>query len=396
MRLVCRQALTLGLLLAVGTSCEETQPEPSVLRTDSAGIEIATVLELPRLDDSAGSWRMNLLRVVASPPDNPTELPAVYDPQDGIETTTGHIVIRDKGPHQVVVFDMDSVVARLAPYGHGPGEIAAQGPILVARSDGTFYVVELWGNQRIHHFDVSGRLIADVRLDRGGGWPASVGRTANELTINIWSSGGGNQLPVDSVARVHLETGAVEPFAVLAPRVAFGSGRQPYQHPFGLWAAFKDGRVVVGRTDLRTFRILSERGALEREIRLPLTPRPLLDAHKHAIVEQARQEGIPGFGHDTRYNSHFRTALRLETVDDSLFALVHRGLLSGANDPELPDGQEVWRLISVSGVPKGVIVFPRGFSPWTVRGGRVLGAYRDSLGLASVRLYALERSTTNR
>jgi hypothetical protein len=48
-RLVCWRVLTLGLFLVIGTSCEGTQLEPAVLRTDSAGIEIATILELPRL-----------------------------------------------------------------------------------------------------------------------------------------------------------------------------------------------------------------------------------------------------------------------------------------------------------------------------------------------------------
>jgi hypothetical protein len=169
----------------------------------------------------------------------------------------------------------------------------------------------------------------------------------------------------------------------------------PVQHPYDLWATFSDGRAVVGRTDLSFFNIYTAEGELERVIRLPIAPRPIVDSDRLEIERTGRELGVPaGFGQTL--HTHWRLAGRLESVDDTLFAMVHRRQLSAHTDPVLEEGREIWRLVSASGEPKGNLVFPEYFKPWSVGGGRVLGAFTDSLGVSTVRVYELTPPTRSR
>ena len=56
-----------------------------------------------------------------------------------------------------------------------------------------------------------------------------------------------------------------------------------------------------------------------------------------------------------------------------------------AGDPEIPRGEIVWRLVTVSGGYAGVVRFPQRFVPRAFgSGGRVLGVQRDSLDVADI------------
>jgi hypothetical protein len=392
---LARRAATLVTLSCVlGCSAEES-PGPNVTMSDSAGVLITTVVGIPDLADPEAQWRLTFVREIAGGGAGPGDPVTIYDPSDGARFDDGTLVVFDNGPYRLLVIDAvtDSVVARFAPRGRGPGEILGDGVALIPNDDRTLTAVELWGNRRIHRFTLAGTLVDDVPLGQGGGYPWGPGRTRQEIAIHIFKPSAAATGPayVDSVARVDLLTGSVAAFAPLPERGLDPS--PPLFYPIALWTTFRSGGVITGMTDSGEFRYYSPDGRLEREIRLPITPRP---ATQESVDEVMKEHGafLASFGQGkegARFHSHHRLALRLVTVDDSVFGLVHSWASSPAEDPELEIGEIAWRLFNLDGRPEGVVRFPVGFSPWHVMEGRVLGVFQDSSGVSTVREYSLRR-----
>jgi hypothetical protein len=380
------------------TACgSDRSPDAVVEYRDSAGVEIARVVRLPDLNGSAlSSWELTLIREIpGGGGTSPNEPIVLYDPSAGVRFPDGKLAIYDKGPQRLVVFDSsNAVVARYAPQGRGPGEIYSDGVALLVDSAGLLTVVERWGNTRVHHFTFMGELVEDLPLERISGAPWGPGRAPHEITVPVWTPNAqGNQAFVDSLARLDVQTGHITPFAELPDRFVPPSTGSGLFYPIALWTSFPTGKSVVGRTDRGRFHVLSEDGSLERVIDLPISPMPVTEDRAQRVLEEYGSflaSIRTAEATSERFHSHHRLAMRLFTYDDSTFAMGHSWLSQPNEDEDIPGGLIVWRFFDVVGKPRGVVRFPEAFVPWDVQGGMVLGVWTDSLGVPTVRLYALE------
>ncbi|HEX7090829.1 MAG TPA: hypothetical protein VF192_11885 [Longimicrobiales bacterium] len=363
---------------------------------DSAGVEVATVTELPPLDDPAFEWRHDVVRAVRGSGEDPADEPPFYNPGQFIHLEDGTLVVTDRGEYRLVVIGPDgSVLRRFARRGRGPGEISGSSPALWLGPDGSIMVADL-ANRRISSFTLEGELtrMVSMRVPPGRYVFESTARPgAPELYVALRSGRvprpGEPATSGDSVARVDAASGEVAPLAPLPDTPPLPPGGRPGRvmfQPRSVWTVLGSGLIVTGRTDRGTFRVYGRDGVLVREIRLPLAARPVRDADRAEIVALWQgATGTSGFAaRDPVIYPEYDVFNRLAAFDDTTFALQHARWSRAAGDPEIPEGQSVWRLVTVSGGYAGAVRFPTGFYPHEVRNGRALGVQRDSLDVADV------------
>src|SRR5690606_3897838 len=139
-------ALVLAWLVAgcVGAGEEQVRTRAVVELADSAGVEVATVVELPALDDPAFEWRHTVVRVVPGSGEDPADEPPFYNPGDLLGLEDGTLVVADRGEYRLVVIGPDgSVLRRFGRHGRGPGEIAGSGPAVWLGLGGSIMVADL-------------------------------------------------------------------------------------------------------------------------------------------------------------------------------------------------------------------------------------------------------------
>lgn len=211
----------------------------------------------------------------------------------------------------------------------------------------------------------------------------------DEIVIQKYYPAGGSpsEVYLDSVARLDLRSGTAVAFAPLVEGSGAGSG---VFSELSVWSAFRSGAVVSGTTHAGSFRFHSPEGRLVREIRLPLTPREVTPASIERMTEEYGINPLSPSRSVPREPQHHRIAIRLETIDDSTFALVHTSVSGPEEEAMLELGETVWRLFMIDGTPAGVIRFPPWFRPWSVTGDRVLGVLQDSLGASILQEYRLD------
>lgn len=194
-----------------------------------------------------------------------------------------------------------------------------------------------------------------------------------------------------SVARVDATSGEITALAPLPDTPPLPPGARPggvvHFQSRAVWAVLGSGLIVTGRTDQGTFRVYGQDGVPVREIRLPLVARPVRDADRAEIVAEWQSfAGSLRYGvRDLVMYPEYDVFNSLDAFDDTTFALRHSRWSRPAGDPEIPRGEIVWRLVTVSGGYAGVVRFPQRFVPRAFgSGGRVLGVQRDSLDVADI------------
>ena len=381
---------------AVALACAEPPPA-FVTSSDSAGVAITTVLEIPPVRDRDARWDLILHGEIPGGGHTEHAAPLLYDPQHAVMLNDGRVAIHDAGPDRLLIVDPRSpeFAVRFAPTGRGPGEIYAQTVTLVPSSDSSLDVIEFWGNVRIHRFRLDGSLITDLPLDRlGSGWgpPHSYN---NEVIYQVFTSEvSGTPRPdqyTDSLVAVDLRTGASRGVLELPARVPFPPGPRPVFHPNQMWSALGDGTIITGMTNSGVFRVFDWSGGLLREIRTPLTANELTEEDRLRARRMLAEYGLGSSEREIQFHTHNPVGIRIESIGDTLFAIVQRGGALRESDSEEGDISEAWRVFGRSGHPAGVIVFPNDFTPWKTSGEYLLGVSRDSLGVGSVRVYRLRQ-----
>lgn len=385
---------------AVALACAEAPPA-SVMSSDSAGIAIVTVMEIPSVRDTDARWELVLDGEIPGGGHTEDAAPLLYDPQHAVMLPDGRVAIHDAGPNRLLIVDprAPELAVRFAPTGRGPGEIYAQSVTLVPSSDSSLDVIEFWGNVRSHRFRLDGSLITDLPLERlGTGWGAPLSHD-NEVIYQVFTSDvSGTPRPdqyTDSLVAVDLRTGTSRGVLELSARVPFPPGQRPVFHPNQMWSALGDGTIITGTTNSGVFRLCDWSGGLLREIRTPLTANELTEQDRMRAQRMLAEYGLDSGERELQFHTHNPVGIRIEPVGDTLFAIVQRGGALRESDSQNGDISEAWRVFGRSGHPAGVIVFPDDFTPWKTSGEYLLGVSRDSLGVGSVRVYRI-RQPVNR
>lgn len=397
-------ALSFGALSAL--ACAERGDGPLVVVSDSAGVPVYSLSELPAWDDPAFQWELLLERSIPTGADSPDDVPLVYQPQGYARLPDGTLVVLDGAPSRLVVLDRarDEVIRRFGPSGQGPGEVWSSNSTIWPASEGSFWVLDP-GNQRLSRFDLSGALEEEAPVSIPG-MAGVVFQDPVDHAPWFWKvfiEDEEERTLVDSIGRLDSESREVVFVAPMAPRVEGRRrslpGRQPeLMAPMGWFAPLGRDVVVAGRSDSGRFRVYSGEGSLVGVINTPLVPAAIAESEKPRILEE--YFGVAG-STATREAREVGGSYRLYDLmwglGDSLFALQQSHLSTPEGEPRITAGQMVWRVFSTRGKYRGVIVLPPGVAqPYWIESGRIVATHRDELGVASIQQFRLVQPTLPR
>lgn len=373
------------VVLSALLACDRAGSRPRVSTTDSAGVEIATLETLPSLLDSTYMWRVEVNRELHTQGGGPDAEPVIYNPDGIVPLRDGRILVTDPlADRPLALADMDrgAVVARLGQRGQGPSELSGS---LVAWEDGEGF---LWAmgrrNRRVHRYSPDGSLQSSRQIERRGLLLRALVRPGtDEVYVELFIPPR-RQPTAATIARVDVDSGLVQDRLVDLPNDPAPGPGPTIQPGRSLWTALQSG-VVTARSDLPSFRYYSYEGELIREIRLPLSKRELTQAD----IRRAKDQ-LGGFA---RFFVPGPIAITngLYAVDDSLFGMYQSSIWRAAEDPRLPPGRSVLRLVSVTGEYMGVLWLPREFRLLGSGQGVLWGTVPDVHGVPIIQELTLTR-----
>jgi hypothetical protein len=259
--------------------------------------------------------------------------------------------------------------------------------------------VEIWdyANGRVSRFSaIDGSLLDEHRLAMEGRPYAFAHRPGSrELYAQLWYvdiAPGQLSSYADSIARVHPGKSTALPMA-LPLRVPPPPGRMPGEilhHPQQMWAVLGSGDVVSNLNIHPSYRITTLGGHVQREIRLPLTPRVIDEAERLRVISDAMEFFGPSAArYRDRISDHYPLGVRLVAVGDSIFAIEFMDRRVPQEDEPFEGRIRAWRLVSAGGVYLGSLIFPEGFIASWVEEGLVAGVRSDELGVGTVEIYEI-------
>ncbi len=382
------------LFCAVGACSSDGGPSEAVHTSyDSAGVHMVSV---PRIQmdvlDSGDVWRA--VRRVRTGAALSGEEPLVYSPERVMVMPREEIVVLDVGETRLAVIasERDSVTARFARNGRGPGEVLSSASVLAPSTDTTFWLLDP-GNSRLSTFTLSGQLLDETRvsLDGGGGM---IMQDPTRFVPYLWRFYvvTTSRLLTDSVLKLDLATGRSGVVAPLPDRHPSrrGYGRAaPLLAPLPRFAPLGSGKVVVGRTDQSVFDVYSEDGELERRIALAWEPIELTLAEKQRVLESTAAVGRPQPQRRREVADQLPMWGSIWPLSDDVFAVELSLYARPRGAPDFMDGRKAWILLSSSGEYRGACLVPEGFGgPYWVADGTITGLARDSLGVATIATYS--------
>lgn len=380
----------------VAASCGTGIDPPRAAVGDSAGIPVYELADVPDWDEPRFLVELELERSIPTGSEAAGSPPLLYDPQRFTRLRDGTLVVLDGGDPRLAVVspERDSVVARFARTGQGPGEIWSAGSILWPGEGRSFWILD-GGNSRLSRFSLDGRLLDEARVELpGAGGLVTLRPGTHEpffWRVFLSAVGPGASLS-DSVVRFDPATRRGAPIAPMPPRHplrTMNTSPVTLFVPGGTFTPVASGGVVVGRTDLPRLWHYSDEGALLGIVVLPLEPRPLPGSAKPAILQEVAAEFPPA----ARWSldvDQFEMWDHMWPIGDSLVALEHTRWSTPDGEEQIPPHVRVWRLISVTGRYVGVVRLPDGFGyPYWFERDRIVGVRRDSLGVGTIESYRL-------
>ncbi len=342
---------------------------PTVVQRD--GIELASLESLPSLLDESFRWRVRTVRRVRTV-DAGGE-PRIFDPAAAVPLAGDRLLVWD--PHAdrpLVVMDLsaDSVVARFGRGGQGPGELSDY--VAVAASPTGLRVLDP-ANRQLHAFGLEGTRLGSAPLDA----PALLLKTipildADAFVAEILAPERGPRGTHDLV-RVDGVSGALRTLATL-PDWPDDARPGTIENGRPLWTLTGE-HLVTMRSDLPVIRVYTLDGALRREVRLPLSER------QHTEEDIRREVADMGALAAGQRPGPMAITNELYPAGDTVVAMYQSARWRAAEDPALPDGRVVWRLVSIHGAYLGSAMMPEGFLFLGAGHGTVWGRVLDDAGV---------------
>lgn len=310
------------------------------------------------------------------------------------------IVVVSSGTGDIRVFDeAGEFVFDFGGSGGGPGEfLRAQYPVITPDSQLIVYDA---GQQRLTTFDLNGAVLDTERVEPIPEVQTFVGwvpvRHGHALAVTVGALSPLPELHDPRRAWIlvkGLELDTIGHFRVPVP-VAHWETRDDSGQQYldglgpalgGAVALSGDSLVAVadGRTGIVRYLATTPDGLIEvRRVSLGLTGREMSREDRDELERVARERPRVPSGADIRIEvaDYWSVASAAVFTDD--------GHLWVATHPD-PGRSAVWRVIDPEGVLLDMRVrFPEGFRATSARGNRVLGAYRDELGVPYVGMYVV-------
>lgn len=386
-------------LLVFGYSygCGQPRRGPVVTRTDSAGVEVLSFSSARRLEDTARWLPLVKTRAIPTTPEDAAGRPLVFDPRSMLLTQNGDLIVTDMaGPPIVVVPPAGSSAPyRFASIGQGPGELWGGIPLLWTQDDSLLAVADR-GNERVTVFDMEGNVRSETNVPPHFGFMLDwqVDPASGDLVALI-SGASADTSVADSLIALKPPYTHWSAVTALARHRTSRLGKPTMWLPRVLWAVLPGGRIVIGSTNSGVLKVLDMDGHLLRELRLPLSPRPVSEEDRRLVsVADSHSTSKPA-GH-WEFPDVMPVTDELLAFDDSTVAMRQ----TWVSNPEGPHavGQRsmAWRLISMNGSLPGIVMFDPGFQPRWTDGKRVVGVQRDSLDVAILVEYLIGTTPRDR
>lgn len=417
-------AAAAGAMVAFVVSACSEAAEPAVAVTDSAGVEIVTNLDGSM--ESADRWTLSVEPAVSIGAGTDPEV-ALYRVTAVAALPAGGVVVGMNTPPQALVFERGGrLVARLGRQGQGPGEFSSVGSVVPLTDDS----VAVWDpdRRRISVFTIAGDFVREVDLSELA--PVST-RAAPDTrsnsgithllrstpgTLVVFGEGATSSDPERGINRATLPafrvSGAGEEIA------SFGSipgmewhhggpaGALPL--PFGArtYGATAGDMFVVGTAEATEVRVFGPEGDLTRIVRWPDADRVVGGEYLSrwsAMVDSAppsiRQlvEAMPRREQYPAFEGMVTSELGNLWIGEYAGPVGIWPLRRADHGPEMLQPQlrtpsRRWLVFTSDGVLEARVQTPEGFEPYSVDGDHVWGVYSDSLGVESIRAYAITRS----
>ncbi len=395
-RILARHFVGIATVLIAG--CDARPDPPSVSESDSAGVPVYTLGELPPWTQAELKWDLTLERSIRTGADSPNDAPRVFQPQGYLPLQDGRLVVLDGAETRLVVIDStrNEVLHRFGPTGQGPGEIWSSNSLMWPAGADSFWILDP-GNQRLSRFTASGELVEEspVTIPGMAGVAFQDPLRHAPWFWKIFAEDDDERTRVDSIGRLDQETGRVVFVAPMAPRIEERRRGIPGDQPALLaplsWFAPLGSTLVVGRNDSGRFRIHDEAGLLVGVVDVPMEQSPIADHEKPALLQEYFGMASGRTTPPARPVSDFFPLYDLMWgVTDSLFALQQSHLSTPLGEPRIPAGQVVWRIFSIDGTYAGALELPPGVAqPYWIEEGRVIATHRDDLGVTTIQTFRL-------
>jgi hypothetical protein len=398
----------IGLAIAAVLCCTPDGPVDSARRRDSAGVAIVESSG-PRWRDG-DAWTIDHRPLLAIGEDSGTTAPQFSLVRGMRRLADGRLVVSDDNARQLFFFDpAGHLLKAIGGRGQGPGEFGYSLMRIWPGPDGTLLVGDD-GNARINIFDDTGAFVRAARFaplpDVPRVAPIGVFDDGTLLASGVVGSvAATSERPRTLVTRDH----SWFRYSVTGEqleRILTRSGRPSYVSDYAggvgqtavpltpdLLVAARANGLLLYRGPKSQIEEWSTDGRLRRVMRWESAPprrvTDVWDRYKETYVER---EGITPLGR--QYYAHFfsldlplpelvpSTERLIVDSDDNIWAQRYR--LPWETDLQ-------WDIISHNGHYLGTLTSPPNLTIYQIGPDFVLGTYRDSIGVQSVRMHSLRR-----
>lgn len=401
-----RVLLAVGALLSISTGCgERSGTQPTVTRTDSAGIVIVENTGLPPA--GGGEWEIGpepSLSIGTVEGDDAYQFFAIAGAH---RLQDGRIAVIDAGSREIRIYSPEGRhLVSFGGRGAGPNEFEL--PILAGTLGDTMLVVDR-GQHRLSIVHPGLGFVGGARIsDEVGGFLNPLGGFANGETVY----GGAFDMRRigelrDGLNRSHtfyrssrLDGSLAADFGDMEGADFYiedldGEGRasQPALIPFGRvpTAAVSPNYFFFSPQNEFDIQAFHPSGRLVRRIRLGRSPIPVTAFHGEQYIEEIASQ-VESSGQDAEIRAYLRT------LPLPRFFPPHGRLMADVLDclwveDFQPPGNEtrIWSVFDETGALAGRVTLPDSFDPMEIGPDYVLGVGRDQLDVEYLRLYSLHR-----
>lgn len=333
-------------------------------------------------------------------------------------SSDGRILVLDQQAGHIKVFSPEGTFERtIGQPGSGPGELGPQAALLMVGRGDTVLVPDA-GNQRVNVYflDDSEPLSFPIRMEEGipMRWEMSDQGTlvAQRRSLNLPNQE--VQEDEDLIARQAYD-GAITDTLLTPPRgetFSFSSGLPEFHFfvPEPAWTLLSDGSLAFAMSDVYRISVYGLDGTLNRVITVPIERKPVGEEDIEIIEEMLgkvfEQQGVPPqfvdqIMQNVSFEDHFPAFTQMRSGPENELWIQRAGVPSEMTaeerenwNPMLDPGvTDEWDVFDAEGRLVGMVRIPDRFTPFSLKGDRLYGVWRDDLEVQYVRVYQLVRPT---